>query len=448
MDIQNLSLAVLETIDSLIYLADIETHELVYVNPLGEKVFNITKKDWENKKYFQVLLGIDTQPEICANNNLQEGIFTVWQRYNAITEKYFKVHATIKEYGGRKMRFVIAHDITDNINYAKTLERNLAQTDILNSCLETLIKPLEMNNAIDSLLEMLGNYYNADRIHIVHVKNDTIDSKEIFEWAQKQDPQASKVLEDLSSAEITAWFNTNKSQDIISFDSQELLDDSSELFTQNGVSSFLAVPLRNDACEIIGFIGIVNAQENFHNKHLIRSIARFYENYYLKNLHTKNLYKLSHVDSMTELFNRNCFEEKYKKYLEGSYQNLGILYVDLNDLKLTNDMKGHKAGDMLICSCAQILKDVFYDNCYRIGGDEFVILMENVSQDKFNAQIKNFEASVLKNVKLHLSYGYLWNDGSLNISDHICQAEAMMYENKKNYYANLKNRRQPYGYKV
>lgn len=447
MNIQNLGLSVLETIDSLIYLADYETHELVYVNPLGEKIFNLQRSDWENKKYYQVLLGLDTQPEICANKNLHEGIFTVWQRYNPITDKYFKVHATIKEYEGNKMRFVIAHDITDNINYAHSLEKNLQESDILNSCLETLIRPLDMSNAIDSILEMVGNYFNADRIHIVHVKNDDTKAKDIFEWAQKKDPVASQVLDSLTSSQITTWFNTYSVQDMICYDTQELLDASSDLFTANGVTSFIAVPLRNDENEIIGFIGVVNPQENIQNKHLARSIAKFYENYYLKTLQTKKLYKLSHVDSMTELYNRNCFEEKYQLLTEQTYQNLGVLYIDLNDLKFTNDTEGHKAGDALICSCAKIIKDIFPEHAYRTGGDEFVVFMENVSKDEFEEKIEIFEENVLKNETLRLSCGYLWDEGSMRISEHIFQAEAMMYTNKKKYYANLKDRRELHLYK-
>lgn len=82
-------------------------------------------------------------------------------------------------------------------------------------------------------------------------------------------------------------------------------------------------------------------------------------------------------DVLTGLYNRNCFERD----LEQKYKNadsLGVLYLDLNNLKEINDEYRHIAGDILLKRVGAVLRRISSHvknaNCYRIGGDEFVML--------------------------------------------------------------------------
>lgn len=89
--------------------------------------------------------------------------------------------------------------------------------------------------------------------------------------------------------------------------------------------------------------------------------------------------KLAYSDGLTGLGNRTAYLEQLEAYgnnPEGIKQ-LAIVYLDVNNLKMVNDNQGHDAGDELIMGAAKIIDDSFgqYGKSYRIGGDEFCVLM-------------------------------------------------------------------------
>ncbi len=84
-------------------------------------------------------------------------------------------------------------------------------------------------------------------------------------------------------------------------------------------------------------------------------------------------------DTLTKFLNRRCF------YLEVNHlqkSKMIILSMDLNNLKIYNDTKGHAAGDRALVTVSQIMDDVFsrYAKLYRTGGDEFMAIF--TKQDK------------------------------------------------------------------
>lgn len=88
--------------------------------------------------------------------------------------------------------------------------------------------------------------------------------------------------------------------------------------------------------------------------------------------------ELAYVDGLTGLKNRTAYLEKIDRLEEHSEGHLGIVFLDINDLKLVNDQLGHEYGDQLIRIVAGIIQNSFGQegSAYRIGGDEFCLLME------------------------------------------------------------------------
>lgn len=102
---------------------------------------------------------------------------------------------------------------------------------------------------------------------------------------------------------------------------------------------------------------------------------------------------LANYDQLTGLINRNAFQERLKKLLDYARENNSenaLLYIDLDRFKVVNDTCGHLAGDELLKQLGVIFthKVRQRDATARIGGDEFVILLENCNIDKA-AQIGN-----------------------------------------------------------
>lgn len=155
--------------------------------------------------------------------------------------------------------------------------------------------------------------------------------------------------------------------------------------------------------------------------------------------------KCATIDVMTKMGNRFAFDA-YINDLQSrndSKKSIFIILTDLNNLKVTNDFFGHLAGDDLIYGLAECVADTFdeYGKCFRIGGDEFTIILEDISladakqlMELFNHRIEEHNY-VSSNLIIETAIGYAYKTSDKNsgysISDLISLADKRMYESKQ-----------------
>lgn len=121
-----------------------------------------------------------------------------------------------------------------------------------------------------------------------------------------------------------------------------------------------------------------------------------------ENIESKTYKKLAYIDMMTQCGNRIAFNEDCNnlKLNHLEYSSITILVFDLNNLKETNDSLGHIIGDNLIKGMGSCLHKTFslIGKCYRIGGDEFVVLVTNRSEKEITDHL-----TMLNNYKNHFN---------------------------------------------
>jgi len=208
---------------------------------------------------------------------------------------------------------------------------------------------------------------------------------------------------------------------------------------QNNIDSLVLLPLEFNN-RIAGFIWVTN----FDTSKLLQiketlEISSFFiasevSNYLLLN----KLEKLSNLDLLTGAKNRNSMNNRVSKFLKGdvSYKSLAVVFADLNGLKPVNDIKGHDAGDDLLKSAADILKDTFTEGeVYRAGGDEFLIIITDTPKEGIEAKVKKIhdKSQDINNVSFSLGFYYNGNGGDIRTAMH--EADVRMYEDKKQFYA-------------
>lgn len=154
---------------------------------------------------------------------------------------------------------------------------------------------------------------------------------------------------------------------------------------------------------------------------------------------SKALEDMAYTDSLTGIYNRRRCEEEFVN-MDQSGKTFGIISFDLNNLKTTNDTKGHEMGDLLIRSFARILDDTFgkYGLVCRMGGDEFIVLFPNMKGVNLPALYsdlqKNIDSTNAKIPNLDISTAYGFCDNSKHpewkSSDVYREADALMYQHK------------------
>lgn len=146
-----------------------------------------------------------------------------------------------------------------------------------------------------------------------------------------------------------------------------------------------------------------------------------------------NLEYLNYHDSLTDVYNRRFYNENIIKYDSMENYPICLILADINSLKTVNDAFGHKAGDDMLIEAAQILKSIASDKGFvsRIGGDEFVILLKNTSNQMAENIIKEINHSLDKKtiggVKLSMSIGYDVISSVDSINEAFKTAEDNMY---------------------
>ncbi|SFC56934.1 sensor domain-containing diguanylate cyclase/phosphohydrolase [Clostridium uliginosum] len=146
---------------------------------------------------------------------------------------------------------------------------------------------------------------------------------------------------------------------------------------------------------------------------------------------------LSYTDSLTGAYNRAYFEEKAEEFLNEQYFPVGVIMGDANGLKVINDTLGHLEGDKLLKLITKVLKDVCNkkDLVFRIGGDEFVVLIPNATEDECESMIRKVfqRCKVYRHDLIDISIALgasITNNLSKNIYDTLKDAEDKVYRQK------------------
>lgn len=113
--------------------------------------------------------------------------------------------------------------------------------------------------------------------------------------------------------------------------------------------------------------------------------------------------QLAYTDQLTGVKNTHRYVEMEreldKRIANGEQMKFGVIVFDLNNLKLTNDTKGHEAGDQLVqTACRMICRRFKHSPVYRIGGDEFVAYLEGDDYENRTELLEDFEHMVELNL--------------------------------------------------
>ncbi|MBR6543424.1 MAG: GGDEF domain-containing protein [Anaerotignum sp.] len=161
--------------------------------------------------------------------------------------------------------------------------------------------------------------------------------------------------------------------------------------------------------------------------------------------HGKRQRMLAYRDSLTGLRNTTAYNDwvmEFNKDIQSKNRDFGVLVLDVNYLKETNDKCGHDVGNKLIVSAARLISDTFKRSpVFRIGGDEFLVILQNRDLKEREELFKTFDIGCAdtiveadaKNVTLSIAKGFSRHDPAVDkhFVDVFNRADEEMYKNKR-----------------
>ncbi len=316
----------------------------------------------------------------------------------------------------------------------KKMEERLSISKTLERCIKALSSDVDINVAINNLLSVINEYFKADRSYIFEIIEDGKIVQNTYEYVREGVSVQIDNLQDVPIEAVSEWMPYFENDEVYFMANleQEKGRDSYEILEDQDIDNLIAVPLKKNK-EIIGFLGVDNPKDHFDDPTLLSSIQYFITNSLERREKQQQLEDLIYRDMLTGLYNRNKYISLVDQYDGKLLKNIGIVYMDLNDLKETNDMYGHIAGDNLICQAAAALKAVFPERSFRVGGDEFVVADSEVEKDLFFNKVEQLQKE-MDSRKVSVSMGALWEEKQNDIVDMLKQADNIMYEAKRNHH--------------
>ena len=180
--------------------------------------------------------------------------------------------------------------------------------------------------------------------------------------------------------------------------------------------------------------------------HAICCFENIEEDFIKKEAQKKNLEsaeRMARFDELTGVRNKNAIKE-YSESIDDKIKNgdkdysFGLILCDMNDLKLMNDTRGHNFGDEAIQRASRIICNIFtHSPVFRIGGDEFVVILSGEDYKNRKKLLENLMNESLENKKsrsgpvIAAGMSVYKPESDKSFSRVFNRADKLMYKNKK-----------------
>lgn len=184
----------------------------------------------------------------------------------------------------------------------------------------------------------------------------------------------------------------------------------------------------------VSILGVINSEKQGFARTILEDIAVCFSIAIYNKKHLNKTETAVVTDSLTGVYNRVAYKKDILRFDEENSSDFSCIYIDVNGLHMRNNKYGHAAGDAMLVYIGNTLKEVFFgQNIYRMGGDEFLVFAQGVSQDDIRDSLETFmEQLAIKDY--HVAIGTSFRNCNVNCEEMVREAEVRMYEAKASYY--------------
>ncbi len=431
-----------ENMNELVYVADMDTYDLVYMNRRTLESFEFhSVEEIRGKKCYEVLQHSSAPCAMCTNRELKPTYFKEWQYYNPVVEKYFLLKDSMIEESGRRFRIEFALDVSAQEEQNRAIREHHDLEKLVNEALRIALQASSPDESINILLEYLGKALNGDRTYIFE-RNEEGGDDNTYEWTASGVTPEKDNLQDLPPDVCASWYRMFRKNKHIIIDKLEDIQEEEpvqyEILKRQNIHSLVVVPLYDDD-KVIAFYGVDNPPGKYveYASNMLQIMGHFIISVLRRRNLVRQLQEMSYLDQLTRFGNRHAMDERIADIRPG--ESIGAVYCDVTGLKQVNDTEGHKAGDRLILRACDCLREVFGDqSLFRIGGDEFLVLCARMGEKELAERVESLKR-VLREHSVILAVGVSWvADGAGKMDELLSVSESRMYKDKSIHYRTLR----------
>lgn len=265
-----------ESLEEVIYISDVDSYELYYLNPAGRILTGI--HDYKGRKCYKVLQGRNDPCEFCTNRKLSTEYFYVWERENTFLERHFLLKDKLIPWKGKKARLEVAIDVTEKEVVSQRIQEKLDFERNISACTKVLFEEPNIDKAVMEVLQMIGEFYQADRSYIFESEAEGMFWNNTYEWCEKGAIPQRDELQKVPLSAVQSWvdaFGRGESIVILNLDHlQESEPETYKVLRLQGIHRLLVTAIKKDQCSI-GFIGVDNPRSHHEDVRQLHTISYF-----------------------------------------------------------------------------------------------------------------------------------------------------------------------------
>ena len=423
-------------------LIDVDSYEVLYLNRalLQKLKLPLTPESYRGKKCYEVLAGSSAPCTDCANHTLQRSSLHTQKHLSYLAGGTVLQRDMLVPWKGRNAMLSIT---TDMHHYQMDLESEkkslMRREEVINDIITIGIQEPDPKEGIRKMMAKIGETLKAERFLIFEESgHGTVSST--YEWRRDTAESVMKDMQDISIARIKPLYDHFAHNHMLILHEVEPFLQIHPGFQPviQGLTSLVSGHLIQSG-RSLGFTEVVNpASESFSSATFLLSSLTSVLAIMLRNrdmIHRLETY--SYRDQLTGVGNRRALLSFIRTIPDGT--SLAFFFGDINGLKVENDTKGHEAGDLLIKKAAAVLVAAAGpERVFRMGGDEFLLVVENITKQEADAMLKELRATYARQ-HVSVAIGCTIQVSPLRSIDTILsEADALMYENKRQMHAHHK----------
>ena len=423
-------------VNRLIYIADAETYDLLYVNPCLLHYRHLPADyQYAGQKCYQLFNGTSSPCTNCPKDNLRRDRFHFRTFHSLRNSRDYHIWSTLVSWNNRSCIFTDALDV-ERMMDVHDADKLTEQFNVsVNDITSIAIQEEDPNVGIQRMMGKLGRTLSATHIILMEEESDGFHLNCTYEWHAEDCAPLRQCLQHTTILENKPFYDAFHRSPVLLVDNAAVYQERHpELATiHQGELERYAIGQLMIEHRSLGYIAIINpAKEGFAAiAKPLHTILRVSSIMMRNRDNIQKLHAISTVDQLTGVGNRRALNNFVDKCLRPDTM-YAVIFVDVNELKKMNDTFGHARGDLLIQTIAYVLSNVADKNhVFRLGGDEFLALMPCSSDEEAVTIIDRMEQSMTTH-HCSAAIGYVLCLAPFHdLEGIIHQADERMYSDKK-----------------
>ncbi|MBQ3462643.1 MAG: diguanylate cyclase, partial [Clostridia bacterium] len=411
--------------------SDAENEKILYANSVARSMLGECTGRTRGEAFSNALQEHKSKSEYDNHDGVTAKI------YNSTNGRTYAIYSKHTELDGKAVLIETGADITAAEEERHDLRSRLTREHIIVSCIIEMHRNKPFDETLNHILGITGKYLDAERVYLFkHTPNGTYKT---HSWCREGVEEKIAVGERLDPKITSGWSKTFDNYKSLLVGDLESLKKSTpagyKLLKNLNVSHIVTSPLYAED-EFIGFIGVDNLPSDrmADGETFFTALSTFISMVIIRERNERTLRRLSYIDTLTNIYNRNKFIDDREAMAEAGETKVGVVYMDLNGLKEINDKKGHAEGDNALREMARRIGSVFGGHtAYRVGGDEFVVFCRGIEENDFNELTDKFIES-LRDCDYKIAIGTQYAGADSNLDEIIRIADENMYRDKMAFY--------------